>query len=30
MQKGADTFHQLGLTGRALDMGAVVKSDLIP
>lgn len=30
MQKGADTFHQLGLIGRALDMGAVVKSDLIP
>lgn len=30
MQKGADTFHKLGLTGKALDMAQVVKSDLIP
>jgi len=30
MQKGADTFHKLGLIGKPLDMGQVVKSDLIP
>ena len=30
MQKGADTFHQLGLIARPLDMGAVVRTDLIP
>ncbi|KRE09855.1 nitrate ABC transporter substrate-binding protein [Bosea sp. Root381] len=30
MQKGADTFHKLGLIAKPLDMGQVVKSDLIP
>ncbi|WP_054142085.1 ABC transporter substrate-binding protein [Bosea sp. AAP35] len=30
MQKGADTFHKLGLIGKPLDMGVVVKSDLLP
>ncbi|WP_208111537.1 ABC transporter substrate-binding protein [Enterovirga rhinocerotis] len=30
MQKGADTFRSLGLIGRPLDMGAIVKTDLIP
>ncbi|MFH6784150.1 MULTISPECIES: ABC transporter substrate-binding protein [Methylobacterium] len=30
LQQGADTFRQLGLIGRSLDMGRVVKSDLIP
>lgn len=30
MQKGADTFQRLGLIGKPIDMGAVVKTDLIP
>ncbi|MFA6968248.1 ABC transporter substrate-binding protein [Bosea sp. (in: a-proteobacteria)] len=30
MQKGADTFHRLGLIGKPIDIGQVVKSDLIP
>ncbi|MGF3025746.1 ABC transporter substrate-binding protein [Methylobacterium aquaticum] len=30
LQQGADQFRSLGLIGRALDMGQVVKSDLIP
>ncbi|MGY0792412.1 ABC transporter substrate-binding protein [Azospirillum argentinense] len=30
MQKGADTFKQLGLIGTDLDMGTLVQSDLIP
>ena len=30
MQKGADTFHKLGLIGKPLDTATVVKSDLIP
>ncbi|TWA63780.1 NitT/TauT family transport system substrate-binding protein [Azospirillum brasilense] len=30
MQKGADTFKQLGLIGADLDMGTLVRSDLIP
>ena len=30
MQKGADTFRQLGLIGAELDMGKLVQSDLIP
>ena len=30
MQKGADTFRQLGLIGAELDMAKVVRSDLIP
>lgn len=30
MQKGADTFHRLGLIGKPIDIGRVVKSDLIP
>ncbi|CAO3455407.1 Hydroxymethylpyrimidine ABC transporter, substrate-binding component [Azospirillum argentinense] len=30
MQKGADTFKQLGLIGTDLDMGTLVRSDLIP
>jgi NitT/TauT family transport system substrate-binding protein len=30
LQQGADTFRQLGLVTRALDMAHVVRSDLIP
>ncbi|MBB3810665.1 ABC transporter substrate-binding protein [Pseudochelatococcus contaminans] len=30
IQKGADTFHELGLMGRSLDMNDIVKTDLIP
>ena len=30
MQKGADTFQKLGLIAKPLDMGAIVKTDLIP
>jgi NitT/TauT family transport system substrate-binding protein len=30
MQKGADSFHRLGLIAKPLDMDAVVKTDLIP
>lgn len=30
MQKGADTFKQLGLIAKDLDMGTLVRSDLIP
>ncbi|TCR60818.1 ABC transporter substrate-binding protein [Bosea sp. BK604] len=30
MQKGADTFHSLGLIGSKLDMAAIVRSDLVP
>lgn len=30
LQQGADTFRRLGLVARALDMGQVVKTDLIP
>lgn len=30
MQKGAESFRSLGLIARSLDMGTVVKSDLIP
>jgi NitT/TauT family transport system substrate-binding protein len=30
MQKGADTFRQLGLIAKPIDIAAVVKSDLIP
>lgn len=30
LQKGADTFHSLGLITRQLDMKAVLKNDLIP
>lgn len=30
MQKGADTFHRLGLIGTPIDIGQVVRSDLIP
>ena len=30
MQKGADTFHKLGLIGKPIDIGQIVKSDLIP
>jgi len=30
MQKGADTFHKLGLIAKPLDMNAIVKTDLIP
>ena len=30
MQKGADTFKQLGLITKELDMASVVRSDLIP
>lgn len=30
LQKGADTFHRLGLIGKPIDMNQVVKTDLIP
>lgn len=30
LQKGADTFHALGLVREPLDMAAVIKSDLLP
>jgi len=30
MQKGADTFHTLGLIAKPIDIAGVVKSDLIP
>ena len=30
MQRGADSFRDLGLIGRSLDMAAVVRTDLIP
>ncbi len=30
LQKGADTFHRLGLIGKPIDMSQVVKTDLIP
>ena len=30
LQKGADTFKELGLIKKSIDMSKVVKSDLIP
>jgi NitT/TauT family transport system substrate-binding protein len=30
LQKGADTFYELGLIGAKLDMNKFIKTDLIP